>query len=479
MNILIVGAGFTGVQLAKRLIDEKNNVTLIDNDPETVRHAANRLDCTVLEADGNNLETLEECGIAKADALVAVSGNDEVNMITCSLVDAVYPRPVKIARVRNYAYYINTAAAAKHHAETFSGKHRPLYGIDYMIHPDVEAAEAIVKAVEHGAVSEVVSFEDSKYELTRLRIEKGSPLDGLELKNIRTLIDFKCVVVFLETESGAILPSGDTVLKEGNFIGVLAAKENLSKVLTLCGTQVDLIKRIGLVGAGRIGTIVADRLIERRKASPIARLFGLGKKSIAQDFVIIDNDDGLCKEASERFPDAKVFCGNITDESFIEEEKLNELNLLICTMHNHELNMVVCAYLESMGIKKTIALVTSSAFSQISAKLGVDVSVPLQDAVVDSILSHLHGKSVTGIHTVCSGEYEIVECDLSASSKFMGKALKDIASPGEYLLLLVKKNGSEHYELPQGDTKLEIGDHLILIEKAGEKKLLEKFSGLK
>ena len=121
MNIVIIGAGFTGVQLARRLINEKNNVVLIDNDDATVRHASNRLDCTVIQADGNSLDTLEDVGIAKADALVTVTDNDEINMITCSLVDAVYPRLLKIARVRNYAYYVNTAAAATHHKETFSG----------------------------------------------------------------------------------------------------------------------------------------------------------------------------------------------------------------------------------------------------------------------------------------------------------------------------------------------------------------------
>ena len=149
MRIVIIGAGFTGIQLAKRLINEQNDVVLIDNNEDTVRHASNRLDCTVINADGNNLETLESAGIAKADALVCVTDNDEINMITCSLVDAVYPRLLKIARVRNYAYYVNTNAAAKHHAETFIGNHRPLYGIDFMVHPDVEAAEAIVSAVEH------------------------------------------------------------------------------------------------------------------------------------------------------------------------------------------------------------------------------------------------------------------------------------------------------------------------------------------
>ena len=108
MNIVIIGAGFTGIQLARRLIGEKNEVTLIDNDSETVRHASNSLDCSVIHADGNSLETLEEAGISKADALVCVTSNDEVNMITCSLVDAVYPEILKIARVRNFAYYMNT-----------------------------------------------------------------------------------------------------------------------------------------------------------------------------------------------------------------------------------------------------------------------------------------------------------------------------------------------------------------------------------
>ena len=118
MRIVIVGGGFTGVQLAKLLINEKNNVTVIDNDEEQMRHVSNRLDCSVLIADGNNLETLEKAGIAKADALICVTSSDEVNMITCSLVDAVYPDILKIARVRNYAYYVNTAEAKKTHAKS-------------------------------------------------------------------------------------------------------------------------------------------------------------------------------------------------------------------------------------------------------------------------------------------------------------------------------------------------------------------------
>lgn len=479
MNIVIIGGGFTGTQLAKRLINEKNDVVLIDNDEEVVRHISNRLDCTVIEADGNNLENLEEAGIAKADALVTVTSSDEINMITCSLVDAVYPRLLKIARVRNYAYYVNTAQAAKHHAETFAKNHRPLYGIDFMIHPDVEAAEAIVSAVEHGAVSDVVSLGRGEYELARLFVEQGSRMDGIVIKNLRGLTDKKFIVVYVETrEGGSALPSGDTVLHAGDSIGVLSKKEVLPDLLSLCGTKVDILKKIALVGAGRIGTIVAERLIQRKRNSFFSKLFGaVAQKQIAQDFVIVDSNESLCKAAGERFPDARVFCADITDDGFIQEEGLDKFNLVICATHNHELNLVVAAYIESLGVKRSVALVAQSAFGDIAHKLGVDVTVPLRDTVIDSIMSHLRGKSVTGVHTVSGGAFEIVECDLPAASKIVGKSLKEIASPGEFLLLLVRKPGAKSYDLPGGDTMFSAGDHLVLIQSAGDRKVLEKFSG--
>lgn len=476
MNIVIIGAGFTGIQLAKRLINEKNNVVLIDNDADTVQHASNRLDCNVIHADGNNLETLEEAGIAKADALVTLTENDEINMITCSLVDSVYPSLLKIARVRNYAYYTNTSRVAKSHAESFSGKKRPLYGIDYMIHPDVEAAKAIVSAVEHGAVSDVFTFGEN-HELLALQVEEKSQLDGCPLKNLRTLTQSKFIVVFVETEEGSSLPSGDTILHAGDRIGILTQKNNIEEMLKLSGAKIDALKNITLVGAGRIGSIVADHILEKRNTSFLKKLFAPSSKKIAQNFVIVDSDKDLCKEASEKFPSAKVLCGDITDEGLIQEEGLDKSDLVICATHNHEMNMVISAYMESIGVQKTISLVAHSAFADIARKLGVEVPIPLRDTIVDSIMSHLKGKNVKGIHTVSDGSFEIVECDLQESSKFNGKALKDIASPGEYLMLLVRKHGQMDYELPGGNTVLAAKDHLVLIEKAGDKKILEKFSG--
>lgn len=477
MRIVIIGAGFTGVQLAKLLINEKNTVAIIDNDENNVRHVSNQLDCTVMLADGNDLETLEEAGIAKADALVCVTENDEVNMITCSLVDAVYPDIVKIARVRNYAYYVNTAAAKKSHADSFGGKHRPLYGIDYMIHPDVEAGEAIVQAVENGAVSDVQVFGNNAYELTRMTVAKGSKLAGQKLQTVRTLIDKPFLIAYVEENGKTSLPSGNTLLNPGDSIGVIVAKENVSELLALCGSEQKELKNIALIGAGRIGTIIAERLIPPKEKRSLFDLFSKQVIKRPQKFVIIDSDEELTKIASERFPSAKVFCADATDEAFLQEEGIASFDLAICATHNHEMNMVLAAYLESLGVGKSISLVTSSAFSSISRKLGVDVPVPIRDAVVDSIMSHLRGKSVKEIHTVTTGDLEIIECVLPGDSKAINKTLRDIANPGVFLILLVKKYDSPIYEIPVGDTRLNAGDHVILITVAEENGNVVSFFG--
>lgn len=477
---MIIGAGFTGTQLAKRLVNEKNDVILIDNNPDVAHRAESVLDCTVQVLDGNNLKNLEELGIAKMDALVVLTDNDETNIVTCSLVDAVYPELLKIARVRNYAYYINSKEVSKHksYENGFSQNSRPLYGIDYMVHPDVEAAQAIVKAVEHGAISDVLTFGDNDFELTALEIQKGSKMDGLVLKNIRHFTSSKFIVVYLDNDEGSSIPSGDTIIKSGDRVGVLASKEDIKELLALCGTKLDSIRKIALVGAGKIGTLVADYIMSTRQTSFFKKIFS-GAKNLGKDFVIIDSDKALCKLAKERYPQAEVFHGDATDENFIREEGIENFNLVICATHNHEMNMVISAYLESLGVEKTIALVAHSDFADISRKLGIDVPIPLRDTLVDSIMSHLHGKSVTGIHTLGNGEFEIVECDLSSSSKFAGKALKDISSPGEFLILLVKKPGSEKYEIPVGNTVLSENDHLVLVQRSGNKKMLEKLSGIK
>ena len=472
MKIIIIGAGFTGTQLARRLISEKNDVTLIESNEETVRHALNRLDCMVVQAEGNNLATLQDAGIAKADALVAVTESDELNMITCSLVDSVYPNIIKIARVRNDDYYANSAGKDD---DTKKDSTRPLYGSDFMVHPDIEAAEAIVGAVEHGAVTDVVDFENCDFELVSLYVEEGSFLVGKRVQDLKKLTQSAFLIGFIEENGEPFLPTGSTVLNAGNRIGLVTRKKNLDEFLTLCGSKTAVLKKVALVGAGRIGTVIADRLISNYKKRTPFGLFG-SKHKANHEFIIIEADSKRAQEAAERFADANVYNADVSDESFIEEEDLNTFDLVIAATSNHELNMITSAYMKTLGVGKAVCLVQSSNYASIARNIGIDVAVPIKDAVVDSILSHLRGESVTGIHTLAEGELEIIEAVLPADSPVLGQKLRQIASPGSFVVLLIQEQDNGCFDIPCGDTLFKNGDRLVMLTYSKDvKATLETF----
>ena len=452
MRIIIVGAGFTGTQLAKRLISNKNDVVLIDSDEEKVRHISNRLDCMVMQATANNLETLEEAGISKTDVLVTLTESDELNMIICSLADSMYPNVMKIARVRNYDYY---------GVKNRKPGQRPAYGIDFMVHPDEEAAKAIVKAMEGGAVTDIMDFEDSETALIGMQILKGSKFDGIRVQDMRKFTTLPFMLAYIEKDGEAVLPSGSSVLEAGTRLTIVTEKQNIPAFLACCGREVHELNRIALVGAGRIGTKIAENITKQQHTTTFSRLFGVHKK-LLQDFVIIDTDKSLAKAASEKFLGATVHRADITDENFIEEEQLSTFDLVITATKNHERNIITAAYLKTIGVRKTICLVQSCNYGMIARNIGIDVAVPIKDAVVDSILSHLRGKSVTDLHSIADGQLEIFQVTIDEQSKAVGKHLRDF-SAGNFLVLLVEKSKLDKFVVPQSETIFEGGDKIVLI----------------
>ena len=342
-----------------------------------------------------------------------------------------------------------------------------------MIHPDVEAAEAIVRAVENGALSSVLTFDDSDRQISSITISESSVLNGKTLAELRTITDVHLLIAYVEKDGKTSLPDGKTVITAGCTLGILFSKNDAAKVLELCGSKQVELKKIAIIGAGRIGTIVAERMVEPPATTIIQKI---KEYRNSQKIVIIDSDPQLAKAASQRFPQASVFKGDATDESLLRDEGIVNFDLAICATHNHELNMVLAAYLESLGVRQSISLVNSSAFATIAQKLGIDVTVALRDVVVDSIMSHMRGNAVKEIHTVTNGDLEIVECIIPSDSKVIGKKLRELSNPGKYLALLDKHPGNEEYEIVTGDTVVSVGDHLVLISSAEDtKKTLEMF----
>ena len=479
MRIVIVGAGRTGTQLARHLIKEKHDVSLIESNEERARHASNRLDCLVLHDGGNSLAALEEAGIAKADALVCVTESDEVNMIICGLAASRHPGLLKIARVRNDDYVrLNQHALPD----------QRIMGIDYFIHPDVEAAREVLRALSHGALGNVLDFSGTSYELGSINVAEGSSFDGFRINDYHSLVREASLVTLVERETASsrdfIIPRGSTVLKKGDRIHILAQKDRIEHIFSLAGRHEKPLRRVGIVGGGHLGTLIAEGLLQyssagkdqtEKKRGGIFSLFRSFMPRSSRRVIMVEQNYEVCKSLAARFPEALILNQDISDESFIAEERLGDLDLIITATANQELNIIAAIYLKSRGVRRAIALVNGSGHETIARKLGVDVVIPMQSVVVDSILSNLMGKSIWGVHRLGDGTLGILELTIGEDSPAVKKAITEFGLSEGGLVVLVSRGGASF--IPQGDYVFDAGDKIVLIAKDSSEAELEKFFG--
>jgi len=475
MRIIIVGAGFTGVQVARRLLAEQHRVVLIDTDAERLRDVGSQLDCAVVHSTGNGLGVLERAGISSSDALVAVTSSDEVNMIICSLADAIYPNVLKIARVRTYDYYVDTAEVAHKQASLAAEGRRPPFGIDWMVNPDVEAAHAVTRAFLHGAVGGIVEV-GKNYGIVTLTLGEGSPLNGLPLWRLTTVEGWHYLVAHVENAEGATLPDGETVLAAGNRIGVLTRLEEISAVAALCDAGQGEVSRMAVLGASRVGAIiVGSQRDEVGGRAGEGGFWGGWRSGMRMEIAVVDEASGRCREMSERFRGIRVFCGDAMDDNLIREEGLGNYDLAVAVSENFDRNLVLATYLKSCGVKRSIALTANADVAGMAVRLGVDVAVPMRATVVDSIVGHLRGKNVSGVHTVCGSALEIVECVVGAESEAADKPLRDLDIKGKGLVLLVRGEDGA-CSVPNGETAPAAGSEVVLIVPAGDMRVVRMFA---
>ncbi|MEJ5188511.1 MAG: Trk system potassium transporter TrkA [Breznakiellaceae bacterium] len=464
MRVVIVGAGMVGTILARHLIDEKHEVSLVEQDESRARHASNRLDCLVVHGSGNNIRTLEDAGIGRADALVAVTQSDELNLIICGLVEARYPQVKKIARVRNEEY-----------DELTRGNNRAL-GIDHFVDPDIEAAQSVVSALAHGALGDVLSFGDSPFELGTIPIHAQSPFCGIPVKQFRSLAKAEVLLTMVHRAEETLIPSGTTTLLEGDRVYVLGTQDQIKKVYELNGQKYRSLKKIAIIGGSRVGILTIRSLLEKSATPRRGTFFSWFFRSFSQkNLLLIDKDYEVCKRVAAQFPQILVLNEDISDETFVSEEGLHDLDAVVTTTENQELNIITALYLKNRGVDRAIALVGSPGYAAIARHLGIDVIVPMKSVVVDSILTFLLGEGINRFHSLGDGSVEVMELHLGDHSELIGTRL-DVFGLVSGALILYVQRGKETF-IPQGNYEFKAQDRIVVLAKKGFEQDLKRLFG--
>lgn len=441
MKIIIVGGGKVGKTIIESMLKEKHEVILVDNDPVVVGNVTNLYDVMGICANGTEYEKLLEAGADKADLFIAVTGSDELNMLSCFAAKKIGARHT-VARVRNSEY--NTASW---------GFMKQQLEISMAVNPEKLAAEAIYDILKLPSATKVESFTARSFEMIEIIVKKGSAIDGMTLVDLRKKFSEKFLVCVVQRENDVFIPNGIFRVLSGDKIGVMVTNDDAHSILKKFGYPAKEAKNIMLIGASKTALYLADMLIK-------------GRSSVK----IIEKDPEVCDIVCERLSSkASVVCGDGMSREILLEEGVDGLDALVALTDRDEENILISFYALSKQVQKVIAKVNRNELSSISENLGLETTFSPKNIVADILVRYARaignsiGSKVETLYSLFGGNAEALEFNVEQDFEFAGVPIKKLETkPG---ILVAGITRGDEALIPGGDDCILSGDKVIVVAK--------------
>ena len=208
MYIIVAGGGKVGYYLGRALIDEGHEVLIIEKNAKTYEEISERLGSVVVRGDACEAATLADVGTARADIVIAVTGDDEDNLVTCQVAKHKFNVPRTIARIKNP------------NNETIFKK----LGIDVTVSSTNLIMEQIEEKLPHHPLIHLLKLKMGDLEIVDLEVLPDSPVVGKKLKDV-SLPANSIISLVINQERGPQVPSGDTIIETGDEVIAVTTTE--------------------------------------------------------------------------------------------------------------------------------------------------------------------------------------------------------------------------------------------------------------
>jgi len=453
MNIIICGAGRVGFSISKQLSAQGHSITVIDPSSEFIQKINDTQDVKGVVGRATFPSVLEKAGAEEADMIIAVTQNDETNMVICQVAYSIFKINKKIARIRGQ--------------EFLGGKWGKLYGesnlpIDVIISPELEVAKSLQRKLEAPGALDSVPFASGKIKVLEIDIDKKCPLVDTQLSSLtKQFPDLKANVLgVIRADKFVILKKKDKILTEDKAFVVVNASQ-VNKTLSAFGHEEKMAKKILIVGGGNIGFNLAKNL---ELDSEGVRVKIIEKNKDRAEFIANELNNTI------------IINGNGLDEDVLKEANIDEAETILALTNDDEDNIMVSVLAEKSSTnknKRTIALVNKKNYSLLQSSLKINDLVDPRHTTISTILKHVHKGTIETVYTLLDGEYEFIEAEVLETSELISKSIKDSKLPNEIRIgAIVRK---KEVIIPKSDFKFEKKDLVVFLTK---REHLEKVESL-
>ena len=445
MNIIICGAGRVGFTIAKILSEQGHSITIIDQSSEDIQKIDDTLDVKSIVGKATYPSILEKANATEADMIIAVTRNDEINMLICQIAFSIFNVPKKIARIRSQDY-LNPKFTKVYNKENLP--------IDVIISPEIEIAKSLQRKLEAPGSLDNVPFANNKIRLLEILIDENCPIKDIKLNELTKKFPKlnSNIMGVIRDEKFVLLKKTDVMLKEDKAYVVINASQ-MNETLAAFGHTEKISNKILIIGGGNIGFNLAKNLEKSFDSTRVK---------------IIEKDKERAELIASQLNNTIVINGDALDEEVLLEANLEEVQTVLALTNDDEDNLMISVLVEKfakdndeLSDKRTMALINKPNYSLLQSSLKIDDFIDPRMNTVSSILKHIHKGTIENAYSILNGEYEIIEAEIIETSELVNKELKNSNLPDEIRIGAVLRG--EEVIIPRSNFVFKKEDIVVLL----------------
>ncbi len=441
MNIIICGAGRVGFTIAKLLSEQNHSITVVDQSSEDIQKIKDSLDVNAIVGKATYPSILEKANGEDADMIIAVTRNDEINMLICQIAYTTFKIPKKIARIRSQNYL------EPKFAKLYNKENLP---IDVIISPELEIAKSLQRKLEAPGALDNIPFAENKIRLLEILINDDCPIKNIKLNELtKKFPDLEANILgVIRKEKFIILKKGD-VMQKNDKAYVIINSSQMAKTLIAFGHNEKISSKILIIGGGNIGFNLAKNIEETFES---ARIKIIEKNKDRAEFIANELNNSI------------IINGDALDEDVLAEANLDEIETVMALTNDDEDNLMISVLVEKFSKnKKTIALTNKSNYSLLQSSLKIDDLIDPRMSTVSSILKHVHKGSIETAYSILNGEYEVIEAEIIETSELINKELKNANLPDEIRIGAILRG--KDIIIPRSNFTFQKDDKVVFLAK--------------
>jgi trk system potassium uptake protein TrkA len=449
MNIIICGAGRVGFAIAKSLTEQDHSITVIDQSSEDIQKINESLDVKAIVGKATLPTILEKANTSEADMIIAVTRNDEINMLICQIAYSIFKVPKTIARIRSQDY-LDPKFSTLYNKENLP--------IDVIISPEFEIAKSIQRKLESPGSLDNVPFADNKIRLLEIFIDKNCPISNTKLNDLtKKFPKLNANILGVVRDENFIFLKKSDVMKFNDKAYVVINASQMNETLKAFGHNEKISSKILIIGGGNIGLHLAKNI---ENTFEDARLKIIEKNKERAEF--------LANELSNTI----VINGNGLDEDILAEVNLEDVETVIALTNDDEDNLMVSVIVEKFSKnKRTMALTNKPNYSLLQSSLKIDDLIDPRKTTVSSILKHIHKGTIENAYTILNGDYEVIEAEIIETSELINKQLKESNLPSEIKIGAILRD--DQVIIPRSNFIFKKNDSVVLLAKKDQLQTVE------